>query len=305
MPNDTDFSVFSRDGWTGWNFSFIDGACNYHTANDTLANLDSRSVQHHGENALQLTRIIAGSTDEGLALQATTEDAVFFDVLGTFVVWFPQSWAWPLSVVACVVLAGCVATRLGWRVGVRSVLLTLWTQAVAFGFSVLLGWLLARGLIACGLLPRQHVIHGWWLAALYWPLSLAVLGVTTRFVCRRVSRQDVWIAYWFVSSLVGLAVAWWLPGFCYLWLVPAVAAAILGTMPGGLRVKLVLSVGVTAVVLVPLGNMLPIVFGPRAGALLCPACIWVLSALLPFFVADDRTPQGTPDALADNAWQGR
>ena len=33
--------------------------------------------------------------------------------------------------------------------------------------------------------------------------------------------------------------------------------------------------------LLPLGNMLPIVFGPGAGVLLCPVCTLVLSPLLP------------------------
>ncbi|MHB0959902.1 MAG: M28 family peptidase [Pirellulaceae bacterium] len=299
LRRDTDFSVFSHDGWTGLNFAFIDSAHNYHTAQDTLANLDWRSVQHHGENALQLTKLFAGLDD--VELQASAEDAVFFDVLGTFVVWFPQRWAWPLSGVGFVVLAICMVTRLGWHVGVRSVLLTLLMQVTAVGLSLLLGWMLARTLVASGLMPRPHVIHGRWLAALYWPLSLAILAFTARIVYRRISRPDVWTAYWFVSSIASLAIAWWVPGFCYLWLVPVLAVAILAAIPVSAEIRLVLSVAVTAVMLLPMANMLPIVFGPRAGALLCTAYTFVLSALIPFFVADAQPPQSTLNALADNA----
>lgn len=287
MPNDTDFSIFSRDGWTGLNFAFIDGAHNYHTADDTLANLDWRSVQHHGENALELARFIASS--EEIELQATEEDAVFFDVLGTFVVYFPQSWAWPLSVAALVLFAACAVARAGGRVGFRSMCLIVFSQLLAGLLAVLLGWALARGMIASGWLPRQHVVHERWMAALYWPLSLAILAGTTRIVCRRVSREEAWTVYWLTSSIIGLAIAWWIPGFCYMWLVPALVAALLAVIPVSFPVRLVLSVAVAGVMLLPLGNMLPIVFGPRAGAMLCPVCTWILSPLLPCFVATGRT----------------
>ena len=87
LPNDSDFSVYCHNGWTGLNFAFIGDAQRYHTADDTLENLDWRSVQHHGENALAISRVIAGSDD--IDLQAANEDAVFFDVLGLFVAVFP------------------------------------------------------------------------------------------------------------------------------------------------------------------------------------------------------------------------
>ena len=50
LPNDTDFTVFQRDDWTGLNFAFIGNAYRYHTDQDTLQNLSLRSLQHHGEN---------------------------------------------------------------------------------------------------------------------------------------------------------------------------------------------------------------------------------------------------------------
>ena len=181
MPNDSDFSVFSRDGWTGLNFAFIGGAHNYHTANDTLANLDWRSVQHHGDNALELARFIASS--EEIELQATEEDAIFFDVLGTFVVYFPQSWAWPLSVAAFVILAACAVSRAGRRVGVRSMCLTVCSQLLAGFLAGLLGWALARGMIASGWLPEQHVVHERWMAAL---LLATLVGHSRRNNAHRV-----------------------------------------------------------------------------------------------------------------------
>ena len=168
--------------------------------------------------------------------------------------------------------------------------LTLLALLVAAGLSAALGWGLVRGLTATGLLPGIHVAHGRSIAALYWPLSLIILWFVGRYVLREVARADVWAAYWLVWSIAGLAIAWWIPGFCYLWLIPALMAAVLSIVPMSPTARLVVSVGVASVILLPLGNMLPIVFGPRAGVLLCPVCTLVLSPLLP---------------LADNAQRDR
>ncbi|MGH7176565.1 MAG: M28 family peptidase, partial [Tepidisphaeraceae bacterium] len=52
MPNNTDFTIFREAGLRGLNFAFIDGVSNYHTPGDNLANLDPRSLRHHGVQAL-------------------------------------------------------------------------------------------------------------------------------------------------------------------------------------------------------------------------------------------------------------
>jgi hypothetical protein len=68
-------------------------------------------------------------------------------------------------------------------------------------------------------------------------------------------------------------------------LVPALAAAMFSMVPIGWTARLVLSVGIAGMMLLPLGNMLPIVFGPGAGVLLCPVFTFVLSPLFPCLVA--------------------
>jgi hypothetical protein len=44
LPNATDFTVFKRHGWEGLNFAFTGSPPTYHTAEDTLANLDRSDV---------------------------------------------------------------------------------------------------------------------------------------------------------------------------------------------------------------------------------------------------------------------
>lgn len=294
LPNDTDFSVFSADGWTGLNFAFIGDTQNYHTRNDNLAHLDWRSVQHHGENALSLARAIVDSDE--IDLQASAEDAVFFDLLGTWVIYWPQSWAWPLGAIAFVILAVSGARRLRTRAGIRAAWRTLLAMLVTAILSAALGWVLGRNLSVAGLLPTNHVTHGRWLAALYWPLSFAILRFAVRYLVQDVSREDVWATYWLVWSLAALAIAWWIPGFSYLFLVPALAAATCAVVPLGWTAKFVLSVGVAGIMLLPLGNMLPIVFGPGAGIMLCSVVTLALSPLFPGFVVDSRVAPATASA---------
>jgi len=58
MPNDTDFSVSMRSKIPGIDFAFASELNHYHTPNDNIDNLNPRSVQHHGENVLPLTRTL-------------------------------------------------------------------------------------------------------------------------------------------------------------------------------------------------------------------------------------------------------
>tara|TARA_B100001179_G_C18592476_1_gene405394 strand:+ start:34 stop:2277 length:2244 start_codon:yes stop_codon:yes gene_type:complete len=59
MPNDTDFSVVTRAKISGIDFAFAGERNHYHTPNDTVDNIDLRTIQHHGENILPLSRKLA------------------------------------------------------------------------------------------------------------------------------------------------------------------------------------------------------------------------------------------------------
>jgi hypothetical protein len=284
LPNDSDFSVFNRDGWTGLNFAFIGGAHRYHTAEDTLEHLDWRSVQHHGNNALAVAREVGCRSD--VDLEASDQDAVFCDVLGLCIVYIPESWAWLLGAVASIVL--CVSSVRQYRSngGVKTWLRTWLVILVAAGLSVALGWGLARGLTAAWLLPRNHVAYGGWIVALYWLTALAILWLTARSLLRGVTMTGVWNSLWLLWSIGATLLAWWVPGLCYLLLIPTLVAAMLTCVPVGPTVRLLLSVTVAGVVLLPLGHLLPVALGPRAGAVLCPVCLLVFCPLLPALVAE-------------------
>src|SRR6185436_3004606 len=77
LPNDTDFTSFREAGFLGLNSAYIDGAAVYHAPTDTPEAMDRDSLQHHGSNALAVTREL-GSRD--LSTLRGGGDATYFPV---------------------------------------------------------------------------------------------------------------------------------------------------------------------------------------------------------------------------------
>ncbi len=281
LPNDTDFTIFARDGWAGLNFAFIGDAHNYHTANDTLENLSLRSLQHHGENALALARALAEDAQADMA--ASSEDAVFFDLLGCQVFVYPSSWALPLALVPLFVLMGRFARQYFSK--------TMWRDALwvagAVCFVLLstgtLGLLISRSLAAAGMFPRAFVAHGGWLVAIYVPLSMFLVWAAARLCLRAMADESVWILFWSGWSLAGVALAASVPGFSYFTLVPALGAAGCSLLPVRTGVRVVLTFTVSAIILLPLVNLLPVALGPLAAAVYHPAMALLWLPWLPLF----------------------
>ncbi|GAA3158636.1 M20/M25/M40 family metallo-hydrolase [Planomonospora alba] len=102
LPNNTDFTPLTRAGFTGMNFAYIERSSLYHTASDSIANLDRGSLQHHGTNMLALARALG---DADLRTTASDHDAVYFRALGTMIV-YSDRLVWPLALLAVVAVAG-------------------------------------------------------------------------------------------------------------------------------------------------------------------------------------------------------
>lgn len=108
LPNDTDLTVFRNGGLAGLNFAYIDGLQSYHTQLDSVSELDERSLQHHGSYALALARHF-GNLD---LREVRAPDNVYFDLLGTKLIYYPVSWAWWLSAMVAILLIGLVVFAL-------------------------------------------------------------------------------------------------------------------------------------------------------------------------------------------------
>ena len=78
LPNDTDSTVFREDGdIESMFFAFIDDHYDYHTANDTVENLDIETLQHQGSYLLPLLHYFAVSD---LSTLKAAEDSVYVNM---------------------------------------------------------------------------------------------------------------------------------------------------------------------------------------------------------------------------------
>lgn len=231
MPNDTDFSVFRDAGVPGLNFAFIGGLTSYHTALDTPRLLDPRSLQHHGSYALALTRRF-GET----GIPASGGESIYFNPFGRAMVTYPAPWATPLALaalfaaVAAVVLArrrGLPTTGLGRAMGWMALALVAAPAAAAATW-----WLLRR--LAPGLVAGPY---GMPYDADRTALALlAIVVLAWAFVA---SRGRVAATTWMAAvalawSLLAVVTAVAVPGASYLFVWPALAAAVgLGALASG------------------------------------------------------------------------
>ncbi|MGZ4808344.1 MAG: M28 family peptidase, partial [Thermoanaerobaculia bacterium] len=153
LPNDTDLTVFKRAGVQGVNFGVIGNLSAYHTPLDTLENLDPRSLQHHGDNALDVLRGV-GNVEMG----TSDENAVWFDVLTRFVVHWPERATIWITIASCIALI--IASLLLVRED-RSRISDIALGAVAFVASIALS---AAAGFAIATLGRLRASGATWVA---------------------------------------------------------------------------------------------------------------------------------------------
>jgi hypothetical protein len=103
MPFNGDFSHLKRHGIPGFHAAFVGGFAQYHTRDDSPANLSRASLQHHGEYALGLARHFGNLPLDHVA----APDAVYFNTLGSLLAHYPLAWSGPLSIAVAVL---CITT---------------------------------------------------------------------------------------------------------------------------------------------------------------------------------------------------
>jgi hypothetical protein len=286
MPNRTDLTAFNPKGVDGLNFAYVEHPTRYHTAADTVENLDPRSLQHHGDNALGTLR---GLVQADLA-SPPQGNAVFFDVLGWSVVRWPQAWTLPLAVLVLVlVLAVFWGGRSGRNVTVGGMLAGL----MAFLTVVVVTGLLAYvvNLALRGALPAPWISRPAPLIAVFWSLPLVVAGLLLPRLGRRAGLLGLFTGVWLGWALLGLALAVVAPGISYLFLVPGLIAGfaglalVRGSAPATGAVSVMLPVLIAGILWFPI--LLPLYDGLGSGALLPIAVLraMLVAALAPLFLA--------------------
>ncbi len=280
LPNGTDFTEFRKAGWQGFNFALIDGAHRYHQPDDRLENLDPRSLQHLGDTALNVATAIAESSDD---FSDQTSDAIFFDILGLFVVTIPLAWTLPLRFALLFTAVQIYGRPLVRARSFRPVIRVWLTMAVMLPLLTGLGWLVSRSLIGSVLLPRPFVAHGHWISLGMWGVSLAVCCLLMHGLLRRIELQIVWRAFWLAHAATCMVVSIYVPEFSYLLSVPALMAIVATFLIRDLLLRTGVVACLSAVLLIPLHHLLAIALGPANGMLLFPAFGLLAMPLLPAF----------------------
>lgn len=139
LPNDTDFSLPRDQDIPGFNVAFIGEPFHYHSATATPANLNERSLQHLGAQALDLTgALLAAET-----LPGPRPNAVFSDIFGLFTVVYPAWLGWGF-----VLISGLIVAGLAWRSDPRR---EAW-RVIGVGLAGGLCLMVVAGLLGHGLL---------------------------------------------------------------------------------------------------------------------------------------------------------
>jgi hypothetical protein len=228
LPNNTDFSVFKAAGWQGFNFAFIGDVAHYHTALDTFDNIDLRSLQHQGDNALASLLALANGASARAQPKA---DAVYFDVFSRLLITWPAH-ASPALAGATLALLSIEAMLL-WRARRVTV------RQIAWGCFGALASMLLAGLVSSGLLllllksgKVPPVTRYSWIAHPAWMnMTCAALAAGACGICsHRLARRAGFWGFWFATSLLLAALSELIavsrPGMGFVSLVTAAAAAV-------------------------------------------------------------------------------
>jgi hypothetical protein len=152
------------------NFAFIERPEFYHTAQDSVANLDPRSLQEQGRYALSLTRRFG---NEDLS-RKHSGDAVYFPTPFTSLIVYPARWVKPIAWFELAGLAAALA--FGWKRSARGrwmaaplaivTMLQFPLAGSAPGVTYLLGWPALAGAAAFALLMTApaRIAMGWRIA---------------------------------------------------------------------------------------------------------------------------------------------
>lgn len=280
LPNATDAEVYELCGLETLSFAFAGGFENYHQGTDSSANLDERSLQHHGEHALALLRrFAAGALD---ARQPDADGLVFFDIAALVVVRYPDTLARLFA--ALLGVASVVVLRRRCRASGVSVG-ALGLAAAGFGLACLVAMAvgaLVVGVITAGWRPWASYVYAAGLAACAACFVLAAFAPLAAALRRRFAPELLVLGPLLVWVGLALATAAALPGMSQLFTWPALA--LLGALLLGERAEPAAIVGralalVPAVLMItPVIYTLLVVLGAPAVGAACACLLAVLAA---------------------------
>ena len=236
LPNDTDFSILSREEIPGLNFAPVGDSYAYHTARDTPERLSLDTIRETGENVVSIVQAL-DTTD---ITQRSTDRGTYFDVAGTGGLVYGTNLGRLLAIAAIVfgVVAWVRVTATAVRIAglLRWLLTAVWSaigSLVAFGSMTFATWALREG---------RAVYHPWYARPGRLFLLLLVVGVLSAWSVSRAgrwlpARAHGWrhpLVVWSLALPIWIALAmaasFLAPSAAYLWGIPLLVAGVLFTL---------------------------------------------------------------------------
>jgi hypothetical protein len=220
----TDLQEFLQADIPGLDFSFFEHRAYYHSMQDTLANLDLRSLQNQGENGLNTASYLANLDISN----PPSGDATYLDLLGFTLLHWPVAWTLPLAILAALTLL--LATV--WGIVKKQ----LSTSAVLWGMLASLLSIVLTVLFGEGLTLAMKWVSGtpqpWYGYPLptrlaLWVLALLCAEIVATAFFRRTGIRGLGIGTWLVWAMLALGMSIILPGVSILFLTPTFLAAVL------------------------------------------------------------------------------
>jgi len=288
LPNDTDLTVFREESnIQGYNFAFIDGHYNYHTAQDDINHLSNNTLEHQGTYLMPLLNYFSNAN---LSNMTSTKDDVYFTIPFKFIS-YSFDWVLPMVIIAFVLFIMLVFVGIAKRV--------LSIKEIKSGFAPLLGSLIFSGLITfCSwkallkFYPQYNDVlngftyngHAYISAFVFVSLSIC-FAFYHRFSSKKATINH-YIAPLFVWILINFVIALKLKGAGFL-ILPAFSGLIMLayfviTQKTNRVLNLILSIP-TLLIIAPFIQMFPIGLGLKllfGSALLT---VFAFSLLLPVF----------------------
>ncbi|MGK0387183.1 MAG: hypothetical protein ACI849_001805, partial [Patiriisocius sp.] len=218
LPNDTDSTIFREDGdIESMFFAFIDDHYDYHTANDTVENLDIETLQHQGSYLLPLLHYFAASDLSSLKAQ---EDSVYVNMPLVKFIHYPFSWILPMLILAFILFFGVLGYgfskhKLNFR-GVLKGFVPLVLSLVLCGLIGFYGWKLLAAIYP----QYSEVLHGFKYnghayIAFFVALSLGILFKIYHSFGKRTSVANLLAAPLFLWLVINVLVFIYLKGAAF------------------------------------------------------------------------------------------
>lgn len=210
LPNYTDVNSFSERGWTTLNFAMIGNETRYHSPGDTLAALDSASLQHMGDQALALARALSVPT------KAKADSLLFADIAGRLLVVVPQPAGFVLLGLLVAGFAVIALRRGGAGRGLAMIV-------GALVLSAAIAWL---GLYLVGSARPGSFWRAWpaWTHLAVYACGLLAAVATLATIGRGLAVEQLRSSFWLAFLLLGVAVFFVAPGGVIYFLFPPLAA---------------------------------------------------------------------------------